>query len=287
MVSADGSGARNYEEVDHALLACVEPDGQYHRPPVRPCSAENYLTNVPLVYPNGGSGVQMFPTMTTQGDEHRRGLSPDGAPCTSALTVADTPVRISVRTRSSPSIGKRAERTLTAAAGGAIRPITSPDGKWLVYASRAGTRTALRIRDLATHEDNWLVAETQRDDAEGYAPNDVFPGYAFTPDSRAVVFYGGGKIKRVDLGTRRVEVIPFSAHVELGMGERLKVPLNERWTDRGDAASSVTESPDGRRVAFRRRRLWPADRSGDAVGAASPTRRAAREFSPRFPTGSG
>jgi hypothetical protein len=53
-----------------------------------------------------------------------------------------------------------------------------------------------------TQEDHWLVGETQRDDAEGYAPNDVFPGYAFTPDSKSVVFFGGGKIKRVDLATR-------------------------------------------------------------------------------------
>ena len=43
----------------------------------------------------------------------------------------------------------------------------------------------------------------QRDDQEGYAPNDILPGYAFTPDSRAVVFTGDGKIKRVDVATGR------------------------------------------------------------------------------------
>ena len=39
--------------------------------------------------------------------------------------------------------------TITNAQGSAMRPVLSPDGKWLVYATRFETATGLRIRNLA------------------------------------------------------------------------------------------------------------------------------------------
>jgi Tol biopolymer transport system component/imidazolonepropionase-like amidohydrolase len=293
LVKADGSGARRItKEVDNALSSPVwSPDGQYlvvRRFGPYP-SAENYLTNVPLwmYHVNGGNGVQIFPTSATRKTTNTgAAFSPDGR----TLYLGShgggyTGENLGAYQILSFDRQTGAERALTATAGGGIRPIVSPDGKWLVYATRGGTRTALRIRDLVTHEDQWLVGETQRDDAEGYAPNDVFPGYAFTPDSRAVIFYGGGKIRRVDVSTRRVEVIPFSADVELGMGQRLYVPLKA-----SDGPIPVTqlltvvESPNGRRVAFSAvGKIWLADRNGDVVGTPRRlTRATAREYFPAF-----
>ncbi len=293
LVKADGSGARRItKEVDNALSSPAwSPDGQYlvvRRFGPYP-SAENYLTNVPLwmYHVNGGNGVQIFPASATRKTTNTgAAFSPDGR----TLYLGSHGGGYTGENLGSYQIlsfdrQTGAERALTATAGGGIRPIVSPDGKWLVYATRAGTRTALRIRDLVTHEDQWLVGETQRDDAEGYAPNDVFPGYAFTPDSRAVIFYGGGKIRRVDLSTRRVESIPFSADVELGMGQRLYVPLKA-----SDGPIPVTqlltvaESPNGRRVAFSAvGKIWLADRNGDVVGTPRRlTRATAREYFPAF-----
>lgn len=293
LVKADGSGARRItKEVDNALSSPAwSPDGQYlvvRRFGPYP-SAENYLTNVPLwmYHVNGGNGVQIFPTSATRKTTSTgAAFSPDGR----TLYLGSHGGGYTGENLGSYQIlsfdrQTGAERALTATAGGGIRPIVSPDGKWLVYATRAGTRTALRIRDLATHEDQWLVGETQRDDAEGYAPNDVFPGYAFTPDSRAVIFYGGGKIKRVDVTTRRVDIIPFSADVELGMGQRLYVPL--RASDGPMPVTqllTVAESPNGRRVAFSAvGKIWLADRSGDVIGVPRRlTRASAREYFPAF-----
>ena len=47
---------------------------------------------------------------------------------------------------------------------GAFRPMPSPDGRWLVYATRFDDRPALKLRDLATGEDRWLRMDVARDD---------------------------------------------------------------------------------------------------------------------------
>jgi Tol biopolymer transport system component/imidazolonepropionase-like amidohydrolase len=293
LVGADGSGARKItREVDNALSSPQwTPDGQYlvvRRFGPYP-TAENYLTNVPLwlYHVNGGSGVQLFPTVATRRTTNTgAAFSPDGKVLyTGSHGGGYSGENFSAYQLLAFDRERGTETALTSSAGGAFRPVASPDGKWVVYATRAGTRTALRIRDLVTHEDEWLVGETQRDDAEGYAPNDVFPGYAFTPDSRAVVFYGGGKIKRVELATRRVSVIPFSVDVELGMARRHFVPL--AVSDAPLAVTqlqSVTESPNGRLLAFSAvGHLWLASRDGTTIGTPRRlTRGTAREYFPAF-----
>jgi len=292
-VSPDGSGLRKLTaEVDNALSSPAwTPDGEYlvvRRFGPYP-SAENYLTNVPLwmVHVNGGSGVQLFPSESSRKSTNTgAAFSPDGG----TLYVSSHAGGYAGENLGRYQIiafdrATGEERTLTAGAGGALRPVASPDGRWLVYATRAGTGTALRIRDLETQEDRWLVAEVQRDDQEGYAPNDVFPGYAFTPDSRFVVFYGGGKIKRVDVETREVREIPFTVDVELGMGPRLFVPLN---VDDGPVPVtqlvSVVQAPDGRALAFSAvGRLWTASMDGTTVGEPRPlTDGMTREYFPAY-----
>ena len=66
---------------------------------------------------------------------------------------------------------------------GAFRPVASPDGRWLVYATRYDDRSALKLRDLQTGEESWLVMDVQRDDHQGGGSRDrdVYPGSAFTP----------------------------------------------------------------------------------------------------------
>ncbi len=293
VVKADGSAPRKItKEVDNTLSSPAwSPDGQYivvRRFGPYP-SAENYLTNVPLwmYHVNGGSGMQIFPAaLTRKSTNTGAAFSPDGRTLYFGTHGGGyTGENLGAYQVVAYDRQLGTERTLTATAGGALRPVVSRDGRWLVYATRAGTRTALRIRDLATHEDSWLAPEAQRDDAEGYAPNDVFPGYAFTPDSRAVVFYGGGKIRRVELDSRRVSVIPFSADVELGMGRRLFVPLA---ANDGPLAVtqllSVTEAPSARQVAFSAvGRIWLAPRNGNAIGAPRRlTRGAMREYFPAY-----
>ncbi|MBC7895566.1 MAG: PD40 domain-containing protein, partial [Cytophagaceae bacterium] len=167
-----------------------------------------------------------------------------------------------------------------------LRPTASPDGRWLVYATRAGTRTALRIRDLRTQEDEWLVAEMQRDDQEGYAPNDVLPSFAFTPDSRAVIFPGGGKIQRVDIASKQVTTIPFSADVDVGMGAHLFHPLKlDDGAIKVTQLQEIAEAPNGSQIAFSALgKLWLADVRGGG-GTVTPRRLTSatqREYFPAY-----
>src|SRR2546429_2474642 len=78
--------------------------------------------------------------------------------------------------------------------GSAMRPVLSPDGKWLVYATRYDAETGLRLRNLTSGDERWLVYPVQRDDQESRFTRDLMPGSSFTPDSKALVVSYGGKI---------------------------------------------------------------------------------------------
>ena len=136
--------------------------------------------------------------------------------------------------------------------GSAFRPAISPDGKLLVYATRYNTKTGLRLRNLETQAEEWLAFPVQRDETESRAPLDAYPGYSFTPDSKAIVVSYGGEIWRVPVDRGAAAKIPFSADVKMAMGPEVK------FTYRVDTSASFTShqvrdvatSPDGKQLAF-------------------------------------
>ena len=145
---------------------------------------------------------------------------------------------------------------------GAFRPMPSPDGRWLVYATRYDAREALRLLDLETNEVSWLVMDVQRDDSQGGGARDrdVYPGAAWTPDSRALITSYGGKIMRVEVPSGEATEIPFTAHVQQEFGPLVKFdyPIN-------DSVLTVSQirgarpSPDGANLVFSALdRLWIA-----------------------------
>src|SRR5688572_561617 len=144
-------------------------------------------------------------------------------------------------------------QTLMSARGGsAFRPAISPDGKWLVYGTRHKTGTALRSRNMETGAEEWLAYPVQRDDQESRAPLDVYPGFSFTPDSRAIVVSYGGEIWRVGLDKSAAAKIPLEADVAIDIGPEVK------FTNRIDVTPTFTAkqirdavpSPDDKRLAF-------------------------------------
>ena len=143
------------------------------------------------------------------------------------------------------------EDLITDALGSAIRPQLSPDGAKLVYGARYEAQTELRIRDLATGEDRRLKYPIQRDDQESRAAQDLLPGYAFTPDGKAVVLSYGGKIRRVNVETGDTKIIPFVANVRQDLGPLLDFPSR---VDDGPVRARIiqdpSQSPDGKRLAF-------------------------------------
>jgi imidazolonepropionase-like amidohydrolase/Tol biopolymer transport system component len=172
---------------------------------------------------------------------------------------------------------------------GAFRPVSSPDGRWLMYATRYDAREALKLLDLSTGEDRWLLMDVQRDDSQGGGTRDrdVYPGSAFTPDSRSVITSYGGRIWRVDVPSGAATEIPFTARVsqELGPLAKFEYPIDDvRLTV--SQIRGARPSPDGTRVVFAALdRLWiaglPQGRGGpapDEPGTDHPTIRDARRL---------
>ncbi|HUF30658.1 MAG TPA: amidohydrolase family protein, partial [Gemmatimonadaceae bacterium] len=149
----------------------------------------------------------------------------------------------------------------TNAYGSAMRPIVSPDGTWLVYATREDSATSLRLREISSGDERWLVRNVQRDDQESRYTRDNMPGSSFTPDGAALITSWNGKIKRVEIATGVVTEIPFTADVEQQLG-----PLVHFDYELNDSMLTVRQirnarpSPDGRRLAFTALdRLWIMD----------------------------
>jgi Tol biopolymer transport system component len=97
--------------------------------------------------------------------------------------------------------------------GSAFRPAVSPDGKWLVYGTRHVDSTRLRVRNLDTGDERWLVMNAQRDDIESSSALDTYPGMSFTPDSKAIITTWNGRLWRTPIDGSPPQEIPFTANV--------------------------------------------------------------------------
>jgi Tol biopolymer transport system component len=144
------------------------------------------------------------------------------------------------------------ETIVTSARGSAMRPVLSPDGRWLVYGTRHDAGTDLWLRELHGGEERLLHAGVQRDDQESFSPTlDLLPGYAFTPDGKWVVAAYDGTIQRISVADGTAQVIPMEVSVSQQIGPDINVqgrvpdgPVEAR------IIQGAVRSPDGESLAF-------------------------------------
>ncbi|HEV8375700.1 MAG TPA: hypothetical protein VGR38_05635, partial [Candidatus Polarisedimenticolia bacterium] len=174
---------------------------------------------------------------------------------------------------------------LTPGPNGGMKPVLTPDGKRLVYVRRDDAKSTLVLRDLQAGTETILRDDLTRDEEEGFAQMDVYPNAAFTRDGKTLVFYSGGKIRKLDMKTLAMGEIPFTADVSLDLRplHRITKPVGEpeltvkllRWP---------TLSPDGRKLVFDALgKLWVVDISAGKAGKPRRlTKDTRREYAPEF-----
>ena len=143
------------------------------------------------------------------------------------------------------------EDIITRAEGSGIKPKISPDGRFLVYGTRYKTETGLRIKDLSSGSDDWLIYPIVRDDQESRSTRDLLPTYDFHPSSNDLVFTNEGKFFKINILSKAVRPIQFSADIDIEVGPELTFPY--RITDDPIASRIImdpTLSPNGNSIIF-------------------------------------
>ncbi len=176
------------------------------------------------------------------------------------------------------------EDAITSEVGSAVRPLLSPDGKKLIYATRYETQTGLRIRDLATGEDHWLKYPVTRDDQESRFTRDLMPGYAWVPGGDDIIFTYSGKIHRVNTKSGADQLIAFNAKVSQDLGAKLYFPQRvEEGPVRSRIIQDPKQSPDGRKLVFSTlSTLYVMDIPGAAPRKLTSAATTEREFQPAW-----
>ncbi len=211
-----------------------------------------------LYHVSGGGGVQMTKRATEQKDVNDPVFSPDGrylyydrdaSPGRFFDYNKDSSGQIYVIERLDRETGEIV--TIAGGPGGAARPTPSPDGRWLAFTRRVEYVTTLFIKDLRSGAERPLYGGLERDNQEIWALHGVYPGMAWTPDAKSIVFWDDGHIKRVDVANGQVTEIPFRVKADKQVATVVRPPQAVAPDQiQVKMLRSVTVSPTGDRVAY-------------------------------------
>ncbi len=118
------------------------------------------------------------------------------------------------------------EERFISGVGGAIVATPSPDGKYVAFIRRILNKTALYIKDLETGLEKPVYLDMERDMQEGFGSEGYYAYFDWTPDSKNIVFWTGGKFHQLSLGNNSVKPIPVRVKANLKYNDALRFPVD-------------------------------------------------------------
>ncbi|MBX9601588.1 MAG: amidohydrolase family protein [Bryobacteraceae bacterium] len=260
VAGADGSNPKQLSKEEQAnfLSPAWSRDGQYVL--VSKSTPASGAQEIWMYHVDGGAGIQYTKSKErpdTPRDQMRNHMGPVMSPDGKHVYFAERRNNFTYNAtfplwqvvRKNVLTGE--QDTVTNAAGSGMKPLLSPDGKTLVFATRLDNETGLRIRDLTTGEESWLKYPVQRDEQESVASRDTMPAFCFLPDGKSLITNYAGKLWRIGVPGGQTTEIPFTANVSLDLGPQLKFPMRlEEGPVRARLIQGAIPSPDGTKVAF-------------------------------------
>ncbi len=277
LMDASGANLRQLSKEDFRLLnnPVWHPNGRYVAARKHFTTRRSLGTGEIWLYGlDGGEGVQIVkrPTEEFQKELGEPAFSPDGRYLYyTQNTTSGNIFEYAQDSNKTIFVIRRLELatsttdTAVAGPGGSMRPTPSPDGRYLAFVRRVRTddahQTTLFVRDLTSGKDAPLYLDLDRDMQETWAINGLYPNMDWTPDSREIVFWAGGGLKRLAVETKSVTDIPF--HVT-GTRTATVPPRFEVEVAPDEVRSRMIRFaavfPDGKRVVYESfGRLWIRD----------------------------
>jgi imidazolonepropionase-like amidohydrolase/Tol biopolymer transport system component len=279
VMNADGSDKRQVTKEDFRLLnqPTWSPDGKFIAAKKHFTTGRSLGTGEVWIYHvSGGGGV---PLVKRPNERHQKELgeptfTPDGKGIYFTRNV--TPGPIFEYAQNSNTDLFNIERydletgetsTVASGPGGSVRPTPSPDGKKIAFVRRERAKSKLYVKDLTTGVETKVYDALDQDVQETWAVTGLYPNMDWTPDSKSVVFWAGGKIRRVDADGANAAVIPFrvSDTRDVIDAPHPKVDVSpDRFTTKMARFAAV--SPDGKQVVFETLgKLWIKPMAGGAA----------------------